>query len=442
MFDTLRDMGESTITAEQVRKFRGLLNDGALPADPAEQVELLSALEQLKSAACAVQAESAVALDDVRRSEHEAQGVSTQRQGRGVASEIALARKESPHRGQVLLGFAKIAYTEMPHTLRLLKHGHLNEWRAMLLVRETSCLTAEQRALVDEQLCADPATLAGLGTRALVNRVTQLAVELDPAAAARRARQAETDRRVSLRPAPDTMSYLTGLMPVAQGVAAYAALSRDADTMRTQGDPRSRGQLMADLLIARITGTELPEGNTPPATPVTINITMPDTSLFAGGHSPGRIAADGVWPALVPAETARHLISRSLSQQQNVWMRHLGCDSAGRLVAMSSKQRFFTTGLADYLSQRDQGICRTPYCDAPIRHRDHIQPIGQGGTTTADNGQGLCQHCNHAKQAPRWRQQVINTPGTRHTVRITTPSGHHYVSRAPTLTGLGQHNRS
>jgi len=37
-----------------------------------------------------------------------------------------------------------------------------------------------------------------------------------------RTRRAEADRRVTLRPAPETMTLLTALLPVAQGVAASA----------------------------------------------------------------------------------------------------------------------------------------------------------------------------------------------------------------------------
>ena len=70
----------------------------------------------------------------------------------------------------------------------------------------------------------------------------RLAYELDPGSILRRGRRAVADRRVTLRPAPDTMTLLTGFLPVAQGVAAYAALTRDADQLKQSGDPRSRGR--------------------------------------------------------------------------------------------------------------------------------------------------------------------------------------------------------
>ncbi|MFC5730949.1 MULTISPECIES: HNH endonuclease [Nocardioides] len=432
----------ATITAEQVREFCALLTSGAMQDDPEAQIELISSLEMLKSAACGVQAEATMAYDAARRSAQAAAGVPAARQGCGIASEVALARKESPHRGQLHVGFAKVAHAEMPHTLARLKDGSLNEFRAHQVARETACLSVEQRLFVDEELCADPTALIGVGTRELIVRARRMAAELDPAAVARRALQAEADRTVTVRPAPDTMGYLTALMPVPQAVAAYAALTRDAQAMRSAGDPRSKGQLMADLLLVRVTGVDLPDsasiiedGVVPaPAVPVTLDVTISDAAL-AGGHAPGEVRADGVAPVVVPAEVARILVARALAQGVGAWFRQLYLNPIGRLVAMTSRQRCFPDGLAELLAYRGAGICATPWCDAPVRHADHITPIDEGGQTSADNGQGLCEACNHAKQAPGWRQHVVSQPRERHQVETITPSGHRYLATAPAPVG-------
>jgi len=102
----------------------------------------------------------------------------------------------------------------------------------------------------------------------------------------------------------------------------------------------------------------------------------------------------------------------------------------GRLLATTSTSRFHPQGLAALLRAREQGICATTHCDAPVRHIDHITPHAQGGETSLDNGQGLCARCNHAKQAPGWRQTVTELDG-RHTVETSTPTGHTYDSVAP-----------
>src|SRR3954451_23773644 len=97
---------------------------------------------------------------------------------------------------------------------------------------------------------------------------------------------------------------------------------------------------------------------------------------------------------------------------------------------MDSKAIRFEGRLAEFLRLRDRS-CRTKYCDAPVRHLDHVVDHAEGGPTSADNGQGLCEHCNHAKQALRWAARP--RPGPRHTIETVTPTGHRYLSTAPSI---------
>jgi hypothetical protein len=100
---------------------------------------------------------------------------------------------------------------------------------------------------------------------------------------------------------------------------------------------------------------------------------------------------------------------------------------------MESRTRRFSEGLELLIALRDAGICANSWCDAPIRHTDHVEAYDQGGLTSADNGQGLCQACNIAKEAPGWEARP--RPGPRHTVETTTPTGHTYTTTAPPLPG-------
>jgi hypothetical protein len=88
--------------------------------------------------------------------------------------------------------------------------------------------------------------------------------------------------------------------------------------------------------------------------------------------------------------------------------------------------------LAAFIGFRDQR-CRTPYCDAPIRHRDHAQAWGEGGQTSADNGLGLCECCNYAKEATGWKVSTQTDENHTHTAEFTTPTGARYRSTAPPL---------
>ena len=82
----------------------------------------------------------------------------------------------------------------------------------------------------------------------------RLAYAADPAASLARAVKARKDRRVGCRPAPDTMAWLSALLPVEQAVACLAALRHGSDTAKAAGDKRTRGQVEADLLVERLTG--------------------------------------------------------------------------------------------------------------------------------------------------------------------------------------------
>jgi len=401
---------------EQLRNDPGDLTD-------AERVNRLTQLERLKSAAASAQARLTVDLDTSQRAAQELAGVPARRVGAGIAAQVALARREHPVRGQQHLGLAKVLIREMPHTLAALASGRLSEWQTMLLARETACLSLEQRRQVDQFLCADPATLAGLGDRAIAAAAHQLALELDPAAVVRRSARARADRRVTLRPAPDTMTWLTALLPVEQGVAAYAALKRTADAAQNAGDTRGRGQIMADTLVERTTGQARAD-----ATPAAVHLVMTDTSLLDGDSTPAHV--DGYGP--VPAGWARDLIAQAIETGAGAWLRRLFTHPrSGRIVAMDSPKRRVPSGLAALIRARDGGTCRTPWCDAPIRHSDHTVPARVGGPTAEINLGGRCESCNHTKEALGWRARPRGRLDERHLIEITTPTGHTYRSHAP-----------
>lgn len=126
-----------------------------------------------------------------------------------------------------------------------------------------------------------------------------------------------------------------------------------------------------------------------------------------------------------------------------VWLRRLyTAPGTNELLATDSKARLFPKGMRRFIETRDD-TCRTPYCDAPIRHFDHVLAWHAGGTTTLDNGAGLCEACNHTKENPGWavkpatatEQEVARDRDRIQTLEVTTPTGHKYQSKAPPLPG-------
>lgn len=389
-----------------------------LPAEvpDAERIDRIRLLENVKCAIAAAQAREAVALKRSVVAAEAERGVPAAKRGRGVAAQVALARRESPHRGDRLMGLAQALVDELPNTMSALTRGQISEWRATLVCRETACLTVEHRRAVDSRLATE---LPGMSDKQLAATARRMGYQLDPHSIVNRAARAVADRRVTIRPAPDTMAIVSAVLPVAQGVAVYAALTHAADIARTDGDPRSRAQVMADTLVTRVTGQSEAD-----QVPVEIQLVMTKESLLSGGRVPADINHYGP----IPAGVARGLVA-GLHPETKLWLRRLYADpKTGQLVAMESDRRRFPEPLRRFLLARDQ-LCRTPWCGAPIRHADHVQPHRLGGPTSAANGQGLCERCNQIKETAGWH----STAGPDGAVTVATPTGHRYRSTPPRL---------
>ncbi len=386
---------------------------GTVPDDERELIDLVRVLEELTCVSQAAQAAAAARFDVVHRRRQAELDVAPEHQGRGVAAQIALARRESPHRGERHLGLAKILVRELPCTWAAFRGGRITEWKATLVARETACLSLEHRMAVDAALAADPSRIEAMGDGELVAESRKLAYRLDPHAVVARRAQEEDDRHVSVRPLPDVMAGLSAVLPAADGIAVYVALKTAADQAVSAGDGRTRGQLMADTLVQRVTGSD------PLTAPVPLQVNVVVDAATLLGHDEHAAHLDGYGP--VPADLVRNL-------PDDCGLRLLVEGWDGRLIGMESGSRIFPDRLADFIRLRDR-TCRTPWCDAPIRHTDHVDAHSDGGPTSEANGQGLCQQCNHAKQAIGWTARP--RPAPRHAVETVTPTGHRYWSMAP-----------
>lgn len=408
MFDLL-------LLGEPLREITAALASCPVPDEDSGRVAEIRALEELKAAAEARQAVLAAGLTE----------------SKATASEVGLARRESHHRGRQHLALARIASTELPNTWHAWRRGRVSEWRVKLVARETSCLSLEHRQQIDAELAGDPERIEGWGDRELIGYCRERAAALDVTSVVARRRRAESERCVTVRPAPDTMVYLTALLPVASGVGAYAALRRAADSARAEGDPRGRGQVMADTLAATLLGCDPAQAPTPA---VALDVVLTDQALLGGADDPAHL--DGYGP--IDAELAREL-----AHGDRVWLRRALADPhSGELVALEARARRFPAGLRRLIRLRDRH-CRTPWCDAPVRHIDHVQSASTDGTTSIDNAAGLCEACNQAKETTGWSARP--RPGPGHEFEFTTPGGQRYRSRAPTVANFSpgrSHDRS
>ncbi|GAA1908639.1 HNH endonuclease signature motif containing protein [Williamsia serinedens] len=409
---------------EALRSVMAVLADLPVAADESETVDRISLMESIKAACAAGQAADTLRLQELRSAAEAEAGVPVERRCRGLSAEVALARRVSGNAGSRHLGFAR-AMGEMPNTFARLREGSLSEWRATILVRETGYLQVEDRRVVDQALCADPATLDGVGDRALEALAKRIAYARDPQAVVDRNASAPKDRRVTMRPKPDAMVQLSALLPMKAGIAAYAAVKQHADALVGDGD-RTHAQVMADTLLERLTGKAAVED-----LPVAVDVVITGDALV--GFSDAAADVPGYGP--IPADTARSLISDALDADALVTLRRLFANpDSGALVAMESRARIFPSGLRRFITRRDVS-CRMPYCDAPIAEIDHAHPHNDGGPTDSVNGNGLCRTHNRQKENSGWQVTTAITDDGTHEALIRTPTGHEHLSRAPDSPG-------
>lgn len=394
--------------ATDVNRWREKLSELPPSRTEAEAIERIAVLEELVSICTAVQAREALSFDMLRRNREAEEGVSSDKQGRGVSAEIALARKVSRARGSKLLCFARTLIMDLPHTYTALKAGNISEEKAQVVAKETSWLPREVRAKVDERMSH---RLGAIGVGRLANETRAVAQQLDQVAAVAHLDRSIKERRVSVRPAPGNMAYLTALLPLRQAVAVYANLSKSAATTVGTGgaEERSQSQIMADLLVERVTGQESAE-----AIPTEVMVVMNEDSLFQDGDEPAWMPGFGP----IPAGSARNMVA---ANEATVFLRRLFTrPSDGQLMVMDSKRREFTGLLRQMVIVRDD-VCRTPFCDAQIKHIDHADPVSRGGATTWANASGLCAACNLVKEQAGWRHQA-----SAEKLTVITPTGHKY----------------
>jgi hypothetical protein len=440
--------GGASSAVVDVRAFRESLGSVDVEAlTDAQRVELVAELERVKGAVSAGQARATHALRVSREAASAAGSGSPGEVVRSVGSEVALARRESPSLGDRFVGLARALVTELPGTMSALSAGVIGERHAVEVVAATACLSREDRAEVDRRVAP---LLGRVGVRGAGLATRRVASELDAASVVARMAAAVASRRVSVRPAPDGMAYLTVLGPLKDVVGAYAALQARARGVvggqcREEAPAgRGVGAVATDTALRLLSGRGVGQ-----VQPVEVHLVMTDRSLLGVGDrgrspmEPARIPGHGSVPAPVAREWLREARDASL------WLRRLFTSPEGRdLVAMDSRRRIFTGLLRRMLVLRDD-VCGTPWCGAPIVHADHAHPARAGGATGFGNGSGLCAPCNQVKESPGWRVQVLHPgpgaagprwvgdPGPRE-VELRSPTGHVYRSQAPPLTGWGE----
>lgn len=402
-----------------VQRWRAEVNATAGQGEsPRIQQGLIQELEYLKDAITARQIElTAASAEDTRARRPD---LPAERNDRHTGTGIAFARRRHPLSGHRLVHQARVIVHEMPQILTAMRAGHLDETRAAILVGETEGLDPAARAQTTQEL---QDRWQYLGDRGLREAARAIVTRLDPDLAHVRAVAAAQDRHVTWRSAPDSMMRLTALLPATTGLACVQALqaaakaSQEGKTSQTgKTTQQDQRRALADSLVALVTGTATAQR---PPVDVRVNLMVPIDALT--GDAPGYLQGYGT----ISGRLARDLISRCADEHGPAIRRIFTTPDYQELVGMESTSRTYTGLLREFIQLRDQR-CRTPFCESPIKHIDHIRPATTGGPTSAGNGRGTCERCNHDKEHPDY--QV--TGDAHHT--LSTVGGVTVPSQPPT----------
>ena len=400
---------------EDVPTWRGTISAALATSsglDDPSRIDAIRALEQLGSApptAAQARARRRARRGPSATEQAGRSAIPAAQQGRGVAAQVALGAGGSrTHRGQRHLGLARVVVTELPLTWSGVAsrtdhrvEGHADRPRDRVPVPRGP--RGRRRGLV----AGDPARLERDGR----SRAGPVAARPEAVPARPRVRTVARRRQRGGRPtrhAPAGARHDDVADRAAAGEGRRrgegGAGPRYADCARAAGDPRSRGA---------------GRWPTPWSTPILAGSRVRAPSRRS--RSTSRLVMTDTRPvrhqrraclrrrttAPSPPSSAREIVDGRLHARRA----RVDASALRRSRHRASSWRWTRTARLFRSSPRPvhpslrDRFCRTPWCDAPIWHRDHARAAASGGLTNGDNGQGLCEACNHAKQAPGWRSR-------------------------------------
>ncbi|MGP5290427.1 DUF222 domain-containing protein [Brachybacterium tyrofermentans] len=456
------------------------------PDSSVQYSAVIRRLQEQRAAMDALEARCMVALADALRDEdraaaqadaaHEPDAVEPEedtdrRADRAAAREVSMSTRRSPDLASRTLASARRLVESMPTMLRALATGRLSESAVRTMAASVAPLSPTQREQVDALLGTRLAALDGCGTEEWKGAVSAAIAASDAEGESRRHEHARGTRSVTVRRGEHGMAVVSARLPALDAMKIRKRLSLEAERLRASGDRRGHQQIQADSFIATLLGAE--DGMD--RTDLDIGVIITDRALLHPGQgelahiegygpipveavgqelagplrelalSTGRtIAADGASgppagagsPGLDPLATETVGLDDALGADASavrLALRRLYTHpTTGELVAVDSVAREFPRALARFIRWRDV-TCRGPFCNAPIRHSDHIRPYAAGGHTCLDNGQGLCAFCNDKEQQTASVERSTDSAG--HQVTWTSRTGTVRTTGPTALTG-------
>jgi hypothetical protein len=400
-------MFEATATEDLLREVRAHDFD----ADPVLDAgrTRIDAIRELDRGIRALQAEQVRQVGELYAERTVLMGLGQGDPGLSVIGEVGMARHIGPAAAGSQFALA-VGMRRLPRVFDLFATGAISEATARAVAAETAALYVDDAVIADAEI-ADK--IPGMTTVEAKHAAARVVIAIDAEAAYQRAKANRADQRVTMTPETDGVATLHVRGPAEQILAAHKALDDWATGLGAAGDTRTRGQIMCQTLVERVTGMSYAD-----EPDVEINLVLDAETLVADGDNPVDLVGYGP----ISPDVAEEIIAKA----RNASVRRLLTNPVdGTLVVREPRRRRFDGPTAAHIKTRDRW-CRQPGCDLKIRHNDHVHAYEHGGQTVADNGQGLCTRSHTLKHQPGW---TVWTEGTATIWR--TPTGHEYRSEPP-----------
>lgn len=442
---------------------------GSIASDPEQMFEpgdrgrdtyvnLLRTVQEARAVLDAFEARTLVAVGDATRLEHVRSAQDSvghelsamppleelhSRADGKTRRDISLMTRKSPSGAGRTMTSARRLVDSMPHLLEAMVTGQAAADSVYAAAEATGVLDDDQRAQVDALLGERLPDLDGAGTRRWKQAVALAIGGLDPEGETIRHRRARKQRHVTFTPGAHGMATISAYMPATEARLVHKRLSLEAERRVVAGRKWPHGAHMADVLHDAVLR---PEGTAAQVT-IDVGVIITDRALFHPGI--GDVAQiEGYGP--VPAEAVRAQLLAVTAEPgpaqrdpfetdgpaiRAVIRRLYTHPTTGELVAMDSRARAFPTAMARFLTWRDTS-CRGPFCNASIRHHDHVTPHSRGGPTSLDNGQDSCVHCNQKEDDALSVERVEDPERPGHRVAWTGYGGTTRITTPPALIDL------
>lgn len=310
---------------------------------------------------------------------------------RAFRAELACALLVPERTAERLINEAFVLVHRLPATLAALAAGETTAAHARVIVDGTVGLTEAERADVEAEALD---TASEVTPPQLERRVRTARERRSPHDHVQRVERARRDRYVQLSPEVDGMAWLSALLPAPQAVAIHARLDAAARAARHAADPRTLGQLKADLLCDALLGEG---GSSLSGIRPSVVVTVPALTLL--GRSGEAAELEGYGP--IDPATARRLTAEAPTLQ-----RLLTHPESGVALSLGRHRYRIPDELRRWLRLRDGG-CRFPGCTRAVAacDLDHTVDWARDGETVHDNLAHLCRGHHTLKHHAGWRVQ-------------------------------------